>query len=123
VKTNRLAVRFRGYLQPPASGEYEFWLATGTEAVLSLSPNEQARDKVVIARGQEVSGPKRWDAPRFRGGSLWCPPVPLVAGRQYYIECVVFIEKGQGHLSVAWKPPGGARELLTGEFLSPFKPK
>jgi hypothetical protein len=72
---------------------------------------------------QDVGRPKEWDAPRFRGSSLWAPPVPLVAGQRYYIEALVFIEKGEGHLSVAWKRPGGSRELLTGEFLSPFKPK
>jgi ferric-dicitrate binding protein FerR (iron transport regulator) len=123
VKTNRFGVRFRGYLHPPVSGDYEFWLATATDAVMFVSPDERVADKVAIARMQDVGRPKEWDAPRFRGSSLWAPPVPLVAGQRYYIEALVFIEKGEGHLSVAWKRPGGSRELLTGEFLSPFKPK
>ena len=123
VKTNHLGVRFCGYLHPPATGDYEFWLATATDAVLFLSPSERADDKVPIARMQNAGRPKTWDAPRFKGSSLWAPPVPLVAGRRYFIEALVVIEKGEGHLSVAWKRPGGSRELLTGEYLSPFKPK
>jgi hypothetical protein len=87
-----------------------------------MSPNENPAEAVGIARQQRTGMGGRWDAPRFQGPSLWSSPIPLVAGRRYYIEALVTIEKGEGHLSVAWKPPSGTRELLTGEFLSPFKP-
>jgi hypothetical protein len=59
-------------------------------------------------------------SPTLPGESPWCPPVPLVAGRQP-IEVMVLINGGSGHLSLAWKRPDTNRELLTGEYLSPMK--
>jgi hypothetical protein len=121
VTTNRVAVRFRGYVHPPITGDYEFWLAGATDARLFMSPNENPADKVPIA--VTVDNSRKLDQPRFRGSSSWAPPVPLVAGHRYYIEALLFIEKDEGHLSVAWKHPGASRELLAGEYLSPVKPK
>ena len=121
METNRFGVRYCGYLHPPVTGDYEFWLAGATDAQLFMSPGENPADKVPIAR--TVDDSRKLDKPRFQGGSPWEPPVPLVAGRRYYIEALVFIEKGEGHLSVAWKRPGEPRELLTGEYLSPFQPE
>jgi FecR protein len=121
VKTNHVGMRFCGYLHPPVTGNYEFWLAGATDAELFMSPDDNPAAKVVIANGPGFSK-SNWDQPRFRGGSQWAPPVPLVAGRTYYIEAIVFIYAGEGDLSVAWKRPGASRELLTGEYLSPFKP-
>lgn len=86
-----------------------------------MSDGVESADKALIANNVEKPlAPRQWDAPRFQGGSLWCPPVPLVAGRLYYIEAHVFVRDGEGHVSVAWKRPGAGRELLTGEFLSPI---
>jgi hypothetical protein len=123
VQTNKLLVRFRGYLHPPVTGDYEFWLAGANAAQLLMSPTELAEDTVVIAQTSNGTQPKAWDAPRFQRLSQWAPPLPLVAGRRYYIEGLVLIRRGEGHLSVAWKGPGRPRELLTAEFLSPAEPK
>ena len=98
-----------------------FWIAGATDARLSMSPTELEADRVQIA--QNVNHDNTWDGPRFQGTSQWAPPVPLVAGRRYYIEGLLLIERGEGHLSVAWKGPGRPRELLTAEFLSPAEPK
>ena len=118
--TNQLVVRFRGYLHPPASGDYEFWLAGATEAQLYISATVREEEKVQVAQVLDASA-KSWDAPRFGGTSRWGPPVPLVAGRRYYTEALVLIKHGEGHLSVAWKGPDRPRELITGRFLSPCK--
>jgi xyloglucan-specific exo-beta-1,4-glucanase len=116
-----LAVRFCGYLHPPVTGDYEFWLAGATDAVLFMSSDDNPANKAAIAKTPDRS--RTLTGSRFQGNSPWAPPVSLEAGRRYYIEALVLIEKGEGHLSVAWKRPGSSRELLTGEFLSPFKPK
>ncbi|HRI15820.1 MAG TPA: FecR domain-containing protein [Verrucomicrobiota bacterium] len=121
IETNQFAVRFCGYVHPPVTGDYEFWLAGGTQAVLFMSPSEDPAEKVTIAVNRDAS--QSLDQPRFRGGSPWAPPTPLVAGRRYYVEALVFVGHGEGHLSVAWKIPGQERQPLTGEYLSPFKPK
>jgi len=123
TETNHLVVRFSGYLHPPITGDYEFWLAGASAAQLFLSPAERAEERIVIAQTSDGTRAKAWDAPRFQRQSQWAPPLPLVAGRRYYIEGLVLVQHGEGHLSVAWKGPGRPRELLTAEFLSPAEPK
>lgn len=121
VTTNQFGVRFCGYLHPPVTGDYEFWLTGAADASLNMSPNENPADEVVILNMQDD---RTWNLPFPNRAVIPSPPaIPLVAGRCYYIEAIAFIEKGEGHLSVAWKRPGASRELLTGEFLSPVKPK
>ena len=120
LQTNHFGIRFCGYVHPPVNGDYEFWLTGGPNSALYMSPSEDPAEIVPIAQSAEHS--RGLDQPRFRGSSSWAPPVPLVAGRRYYLEARVLINEGEGHLSLSWKPPGRSREPLAGEYLSPFKP-
>jgi len=133
TETNQFGVRLCGYIHPPVSGEYRFWLespptdfrAAGYAALL-MSPTENPADAVEIAQtggsgmmfggaaSPYISGDSKTRAP---------PPVPLVAGRRYYFEARMIIERGKGTLSVVWQPPGQDREVLSGKYLSPWKPK
>jgi hypothetical protein len=122
IMTNQLGVRFCGYLHPPVTGEYEFWLSGATSAKLFMSPTENPADEVAVAFITEPS--RNMDRPRYQTApSAWAPPVPLVAGRRYFIEALVFVDKGEGFLSIAWKRDGQSREPLAAEFLSPYIPK
>ena len=113
-QTNDLALRLTGYLHPPVTGDYEFWLE-GTlldpaKVGLFMSPSEDPTEAVLIAQSGNRTAIK---AP---------PPIPLVGGRRYYI-CVRFLlASGAGQVLVEWKPPGGSRQPITGEFLSPSEP-
>jgi hypothetical protein len=126
IQTNSFLVRFRGYLHPPVTGDYEFWLAGATDAQLFMSPNGRPADRLMIAKNagerDDFDQRKGWDDLELRGGGRWSPPIQLMAGKIYYMEALVWVRDGEGHLSVAWKGPGMSRELLAGEFLSPAEP-
>jgi hypothetical protein len=128
VTTNRFGLRLRGYVHPPVTGDYEFWLAAQQEAQLFLSPDERASAKMLIATSFSTGAPRDWDADlaarraRGDGSSRWSGAIPLKTGKRYYIEAIVTVPQGEGHLSVAWKRPDAIRELLSGEFLSPAEP-
>jgi hypothetical protein len=112
---DRYGARIRGYLHPPADGDYTFWLASHDESQLALSPDENPANKAVIASTPAVK-PRAWES---NEGSR-SEPITLQAGRRYYLE-VLHKEGGRnGHLSVAWDPPKGRRELIPGACLSPF---
>ena len=47
----------------------------------------------------------------------------ISAGKRYYVEVLRHCGTGPDHLAVAWQPPSGRIEVISGEFLSPLKPK
>ena len=110
--------RLRGYLHPPITGEYRFWIATGDgHADLLLSPDDKPENRRQIARSLS-SGPRVWD----RSGQQ-STAISLVAGRKYYLEALHKQNSGNDYCAVAWQAPGGEREVIPGRYLSPFKPK
>jgi hypothetical protein len=123
IQTNNLGCRLIGYVHPPVTGEYTFWIAASEEAVLWFSMDEDPANKVRIASAPGGE-PRDWDARPPAGGATMpkSPRVALVAGQRYLIQAVLKTAGRPGHLSVAWQRPGGQRELLSGEFLSPFEP-
>lgn len=117
------AVLLRGYLHPPETGDYEFWLAGADDALLALSENERPELGQAIAASSWPVKPRMWDRPKVGGNSQSSPPLRLVAGRRYSIQVTLVSQRPGGHASVAWKRPGAARELLRSNYLSPFESK
>jgi hypothetical protein len=128
VETNQFAVRLCGYVHPPVTGDYKFWLerppadfAAVGFANLMMSPTENPSEAVQIA--QTGAGGNLVGTYDTVGTTATTLPIPLVAGRRYYLEARLVIGRGAGELSVFWQPPGQAREVLQIKFLSPWKPK
>ncbi len=53
-------------------------------------------------------------------------PVPLVAGKRYYVEALLKEDIAEDHLAVGWLKPGQPgsslpSEIVPGAQLSPFK--
>ena len=110
--------RLRGYLHPPTTGEYTFWIATGDgHADLLLSPDDKPENRRQIAMSISP-GPRGWDRDGQQSAAI-----PLVAGRKYYLEALHKQNAGNEYFAVAWQAPGGEREVIPGRYLSPFKPK
>jgi hypothetical protein len=108
--------RLRGYVHPPKTGEYTFWLAAKDSASLYLSPDESPENKVHMANSSGAMS-RDWLGHAGQQAS----GVPLMAGRRYYFEVVHKAAVGDDHLALAWQPPGGNREIIPGKCLSPFK--
>jgi hypothetical protein len=106
--------RIYGYLQPPRTGSYAFFLSGDDQEGIWLSRDEKAEHKMSIgySSGDE---PGQWSKTSHQS-------LTLTAGKIYYIEVARCAGRGPNRLAVAWQPPGGQREIIPGEFLSPFKP-
>jgi hypothetical protein len=124
IQTNNYACRLIGYIHPPVTGDYTFWIASGGYAALWLSPDENPVNKARIAAA--FGGmPREWDPPnphlmgKFQMAQS--PKIRLVAGRRYFIQAMQKTASGSAHLEVAWRIPDAEREIISGEFLSPFK--
>jgi hypothetical protein len=104
--------RIRGYLLPPATGNYTFQITAADGGELYVSSDDNPDHRQEIAHAEGPNGPT--------GKST---PLGLKAGRKYYIEVLQKTGKGSRHLAVSWEGPGRNRETISGEFLSPWKLK
>jgi len=128
VGATNYGCRLVGFLHPPVTGPYIFWIAASPEAAVNLSKDENPANAVRIfgtsfdfGRGRE-SQPREWER-KATSSRTRSQPITLVAGRRYYIEAVHKADDRGGHLAIAWTPPGGEREVIAGRYLSPLKPK
>ena len=109
------AAIMRGYLYPPVSGNYRFWIAADDTAELWLSTDESPANVAIIASVPEWTRQREWDKYESQQSGL----IPLEAGKRYYILAYHKEASQKDNLSVAWQIPGGPRGILEGQYLSP----
>lgn len=98
--------RVRGFLIPPQSGDYTFWIDSDDGSELWLSPDENAKDKVKIASVLDYVPRGVWDAQP----SQKSPPVTLKARQPCYFEVLHKQGSGEDHLAVGWQLPDNSLE-------------
>lgn len=108
--------RMRGFLYPPANGEYTLAVASDDESDLFLSDSANPDDKKLLAYTREFTDPGQYD----KFPTQKTTPIRLEAGKKYYIEAVHREHSGGDHLSVAWKGPGVPGSIIPGVNLSPY---
>ena len=97
-----------GFLLPPITGDYVFYIAADDQGALYLSPNASPASKVLIATEPGWSWPRNWtgSSPGRLGAENVSRPIRLEAGRAYYIEALHKEAGGGDNLGVAWQMPG-----------------
>ena len=74
--------RLSGWLVPPVTAEYVFWIASDDNGEFWLSSNDDPTNKVLACRQPDWASPRQWDKyQEQKSGSI-----SLVAGRAYYYE-------------------------------------
>jgi glucose/arabinose dehydrogenase len=108
-------VRIRGYLVPPISGDYRFFISADDRGALFLSRDADPANKIVVAYTPDWTGPEVYDKyPEQATGSI-----ALAAGERYYFEVLYKQADGKDNLFVAWERPGGEREVIDARYLEP----
>lgn len=109
--------RIRGYICPPLTGNYTFWIASDNNSELWLSTNDQPTNKVKIASVEGFCPSRGWTKYPIQQSV----PINLTARTKYYIEAI-HRESIQGdNLAVGWQLPNGDLERpIPGTRLSPF---
>ncbi|WP_297629502.1 PA14 domain-containing protein, partial [Caldilinea sp.] len=109
-------VRIRGYLVPPESGDYRFFISADDRGALSLSKDANPANKVVIAYTPDWTNAEVYDKfPEQASG-----PIALKAGQRYYFEVLYKQGDGKDNLFVAWERPGGGIEVIAASYVEPF---
>jgi hypothetical protein len=114
---NDYGSRIRGYIHPPVSGLYVFWVASDDAGELRLSTDEDP------AHAKPIATCPTWTSPReyTKHATQQSQPIELKAGRRYYIEAFQKQGGGGDHLSVGWRMPNGLEEKpIPGSRLSPW---
>ncbi len=107
----------QGYLYPPTTGLYTFWIASDDNSQLWLSTTASPSNAVQIAYVSSWTNYEVWNSE----SSQQSASISLVAGQHYYIEALMKQGGGGDNLSVGWMPPGGTSiVVIPGACLSPL---
>ncbi len=113
--------RIEGYIYPPTTGSYTFWIASDDNSQLWLSTDTNPNNAVQIASVGSYTNYHQWNA----YASQQSTPISLVAGQRYFIMALMKQGVGGDNLSVAWQPPGTTFDTtngtsIPGTYLAPF---
>ena len=114
---NNFGVRMNGFICPPLSGSYVFWIASDESAELWLSTTNSAANKIKIAFNTSSTNSRQWT----KYTSQKSVAVSLLAGQLYYVEALMKEGAGQDNLAVGWAKPGqpttAPSEVIPGTYL------
>jgi hypothetical protein len=106
--------RIRGYLHPPTTGNYIFWISSDDQSQLFLSSDGDPENKEKVCEVTTWTNSEEWTKETNQKSA----PIALEAGKHYYIETIHVEGTGGDNLAVAWQLEGANREVLTGDYLS-----
>ena len=125
--------RLRGYIVPPKTGNYYFWLAASNKAELWISNDSEYVNRVRRATVTASTGKKIWNSQPSNQQTQW---LSLVAGQRYYFDVLHTTAGGDDYVAMGWcqddvgtvrstptaPNPTGARTLIpnTGVALSGY---
>ncbi len=120
---NDYGTRIQGYVHPPTSGDYTFWVSGDDNSNLYLSTDANPDNRVLIASVPGWTNPREWT----RDAAQQSQPVFLAAGQKYYIEVLHKEGTGGDNIAVRWQLPDGSwenpndpGEPIPGIRLSPY---
>lgn len=111
------AARISGYLCPPFTGWYTFWISSDDNGALWLSTDDKPSNKRRIAHVPGYTGFREWN----KYSEQRSVAIYLQAKKRYYIEAQMKEGFGGDNLSVAWYMPNGQYEVpIKGANLAPW---
>ena len=94
--------RLTGYIVPPKTGNYTFYIASSGQSELYLSSNELASGLALIAKVTTSTAFRQYGA----NGEQKSASIALEAGKSYYVQALSAQDTGADYLSVTWTAPG-----------------
>jgi len=110
-------IRARGYVYPPVSGDYTFWISGDDECQLWLSTDDNPANIDQVANVATWTNSREWTKEDNQKSN----PITLQAGQKYYIEALMKEGGGGDSLAVGWGGPtiGAGPVVIEGKYLSP----
>lgn len=119
---NNFGIRMKGYICPPTTGAYRFWIASDDNSELWLSTNSNTANKVRIAYHTGFTNSRQWNKYTTQKSAS----INLVAGQLYYVEALMKDGSSGDNLAVGWSKPGQSTsspsEVIPGNRLTTQAP-
>lgn len=96
-----IAGRIRGYVTAPLTGNYRFYIAADDQAELWVSSDDNPANRRMVAFCPFWVTLRNWSYYLEQTSD----PIPLLAGKRYYVEALYKEEGGDDHCSVGWMLP------------------
>jgi hypothetical protein len=111
--------RLMGWLKPPESGDYTFWIAGDDQQELWLSTDANPANGQLIANVSGWTTAFDWDnATGQGGGNMMSAAITLQAGEKYFIMALGKDGDGGDSTAVAWQGPGiTSREVIKAQYV------
>jgi PQQ-dependent dehydrogenase (s-GDH family) len=114
---NNIGIRMNGYICPPVSGTYYFWIASDANGELWLSNSSTPGSKQRIAYHTGTTNSRQWT----KYATQKSAGIVLAAGQLYYVEALMKESTGNDNLAVGWAKPGQSTsapsEVIPGNVL------
>ncbi|MHC4643033.1 MAG: FN3 associated domain-containing protein, partial [Planctomycetota bacterium] len=108
--------RVRGYVHPPTTSNYTFWIASDDNSELWLSTNADPVNAAKIAHVPGWTDSRVWTNYPEQQSAV----ISLTAGQKYYIEALQKEGGGGDNLAVTWEGGGIIQgQPIAGQYLSP----
>jgi uncharacterized protein (DUF1800 family) len=108
--------RIRGFILPPVTGSYRFFIAANEAAEFRLGTDASPASLVLQASVAPAVNVGDFASQASQAGAV----VTLTAGRKYAFEILHKEEWSSDHVSVMWQQPGQEfMSEISGEFLAP----
>lgn len=103
----------KGYIVPPASGEYTFFVSGDDETQLWLSSDMTGENLALVAAVTGYTSRQQYT----KYSSQTSPVLSLSQGRRYYFEIRFKEASGNDHFSVAWQGPGISQQVIGSDYI------
>ncbi len=118
-RADNYGAALRGFLLPPATGVYTFWIASddSSELWFSTTTNTASISRIAYVSGYTSS--RQWT----KFSSQQSAALTLYAGQAYYFEARMKEGGGGDHIAVAWRGPAtaGLTNVIPGLYLAPYE--
>ncbi|OHB66407.1 MAG: hypothetical protein A2Y77_04495 [Planctomycetes bacterium RBG_13_62_9] len=109
--------RMYGWLTPPESGDYTFWIAGDDASELWLSTDANPANAVVIARVVSWTDSQEWTKEAGQKSAA----IKLQAGNKYFVQALQKEGSGGDNLAVSWQGPGiASQQVIKAEYVDTF---
>jgi glucose/arabinose dehydrogenase/chitodextrinase len=115
-------MRVYGYICPPVTGSYTFWIASDDNSELWLSSTSSSANKQRIAYHVQWTTSREWNKYATQKSAA----ITLMAGQLYYVEALMKDGTQGDNMAVGWAKPGQATtvpsEVIPGSSLIAVAP-